>query len=147
MARTIDGAPGLLDLIADHEQGVLATLKADGRPQLSNVNYAFDRETGVLRSSITASRAKYVNLKRDPRASFHVETSDGWTYAVAEGIAELTPPAAAIDDDTVTQLIDLYREISGEHPDWDEYRRVMVADRRVVMTLPIDRVYGIAPGA
>jgi PPOX class probable F420-dependent enzyme len=145
--RVIEGAPGLLDLIADHDQGVLATIKADGRPQLSNVNYAFDRVNGVLRSSITAGRAKYFNLLRDPRACFHVDTADGWTYAVAEGVAQLTAPAAAEDDSTVEALIDLYRDISGEHPDWSEYRRVMVADRRVVLTLPIDRVYGIAPGA
>jgi uncharacterized protein len=143
----VEGAPGLLDLIADHDQGVLATIKSDGRPQLSNVNYAFDRASAVLSVSITADRAKYVNLQRDPRASFHVTTSDGWTYAVAEGLAELSPPAAAADDDTVEGLISLYRSLSGEHPDWDDYRRAMVADRRVVLTLPITRVYGIAPGA
>jgi PPOX class probable F420-dependent enzyme len=143
----VDGAPGLLDLIADHDQGVLATIKSDGRPQLSNVNYAFDRAAAVLSVSITADRAKYVNLRRDPRASFHVTTSDGWTYAVAEGIAELSPVATSETDATVESLITLYRALSGEHPDWDDYRRAMVTDRRVLLTLPVTRVYGMAPGA
>ena len=71
---------------------------------------------------------------------------DGWSYAVVEGIAELTPPAASPDDDTVEALIALYRNIAGEHPDWDEYRQAMVTDRRVLLTLPISHVYGMPPG-
>jgi hypothetical protein len=65
---------------------------------------------------------------------------------VAEGDAALTPPAAAPGDDTVEALISLYRNIAGEHPDWDEYRNAMVADRRVVLTLPISHLYGLPPG-
>jgi uncharacterized protein len=136
----------LLALISGNSLGVLATIKRDGRPQLSNVSYHFDPREVVVRVSITEPRAKTRNLRRDPRASLLVDSDDGWSYAVAEGTAELTPPAAAPDDATVEALIALYREIAGEHPDWDEYREAMVTDRRVLLTLPISHVYGMPPG-
>ncbi|MGB9306934.1 MAG: PPOX class F420-dependent oxidoreductase [Mycobacterium sp.] len=136
----------LLAVISGNSLGVLATIKRDGRPQLSNVSYHFDPRELVIRVSITEPRAKTRNLRRDPRASLLVDADDGWSYAVAEGNAELTPPAAAADDDTVEALIALYRNIAGEHPDWDEYRQAMVTDRRVVLTLPISHVYGMPPG-
>jgi PPOX class probable F420-dependent enzyme len=96
--------------------------------------------------SVTEPRAKTRNLRRDPRASLLVSCDDGWSYAVAEGTAKLTPPATALDDDTVESLITLYRNIAGEHPDWDDYREAMVTDRRVLLTLPIAHVYGMPPG-
>ena len=73
-------------------------------------------------------------------------SDDGWSYAVAEGNAILTPPAAGLNDDTVETLIALYRNIAGEHPDWDDYREAMVTDRRVVLTMPISHLYGMPPG-
>lgn len=136
----------LLAVISGNSIGVLATIKRDGRPQLSNVLYHFDPRSLVLQVSITEPRAKTRNLRRDPRASILVSSDDGWAYAVAEGTAELTAPAAAPDDDAVEALVALYRSISGEHPDWGEYRRAMVADRRVVLTLPISHLYGMPPG-
>jgi len=75
-----------------------------------------------------------------------VSSEDGWSYAVAEGDAMLSPPAAAPDDDTVESLIALYRNVLGEHPDWDDYRRAMVIDRRVLLRLPINHLYGMPPG-
>ncbi|HKP40467.1 PPOX class F420-dependent oxidoreductase [Mycobacterium sp.] len=136
----------LLALIGGNSLGVLATIKRDGRPQLSNVSYWFDKRNLAIRASITETRAKTRNLRRDPRAAIHVSSDDGWAYAVAEGDATLTPPATSTDDDTVEALIGLYRNIAGEHPDWDDYRRAMVEDRRVLMTLPISHVYGMPPG-
>ena len=136
----------LLAVISGNSLGVLATIKRDGRPQLSNVSYHFDPRDLVVRVSITEPRAKTRNLRRDPRASILVDADDGWSYAVAEGTAELTPPAGAPDDDTVEALIALYRRIAGEHPDWDEYRQAMVTDRRVLLTLRISHVYGMPPG-
>lgn len=136
----------LLALIGGNSMGVLATIKQDGRPQLSNVSYYFDPRSVQIQVSVTEPRAKTRNLRRDPRASIHVSSDDGWSYAVAEGEAILTPPAAAPDDDTVEGLIALYRNIAGEHPDWDDYRRAMVDDRRVLLTLPITHVYGMPPG-
>lgn len=136
----------LLALISGNSVGVLATIKRDGRPQLSNVSYHFDPHDLVVQASITEPRAKTRNLRRDARASLLVSSDDGWSYAVAEGSAELTPPAAAPDDDTVEALIALYRNIAGEHPDWEEYRQAMVTDRRVLLRLPISHLYGMPPG-
>jgi uncharacterized protein len=136
----------LLAVISGNSIGVLATIKRDGRPQLSNVKYHFDPRGLVLQVSITEPRAKTRNLRRDSRASLLVDADDGWSYAVAEGMADLTPPAAAPADDTVEALVALYRNVSGEHPDWDEYRQAMVTDRRVLLTLPISHVYGLPPG-
>ena len=136
----------LLAVISGNSLGVLATIKGDGRPQLSNVSYYFNPRTAVIEVSITEPRAKTRNLRRDPRATILVSADDGWSYAVAEGTAELSPPAADPHDDTVEALIALYRNIAGEHPDWDDYRRAMVTDRRVWMRLPISHVYGMPPG-
>jgi hypothetical protein len=136
----------LLAVISGNSLGVLATIKRDGRPQLSNVSYHFDPRGNAIEVSITEPRAKTRNLRRDPRASILVSADDGWSYAVAEGTAELSPPAADPHDDTVEALIRLYRSIAGEHPDWDDYRRAMVTDRRVLMRLPISHVYGMPPG-
>ncbi|WP_396926288.1 PPOX class F420-dependent oxidoreductase [Mycolicibacterium sp.] len=136
----------LLAVIAGNRLGVLATIKRDGRPQLSNVTYHFDPRNLVVEVSITEPRAKTRNLRRDPRASILVSSDDGWSYAVAEGNAILSPPAASPNDDTVEALIALYRNVAGEHPDWDDYRRAMVTDRRVLLKLPISHVYGMPPG-
>jgi uncharacterized protein len=136
----------LLAVIADNSLGVLATLKRDGRPQLSNITYYFDARNTTIQVSVTEPRAKTRNLRRDPRASLLVSSDDGWSYAVADGTATLTPPAGSPNDDTVEALIALYRNIAGEHPDWDDYRRSMVTDRRVVLTMPIAHVYGMPPG-
>ena len=136
----------LLALIADNSLGVLATLKREGRPQLSNVTYHFDPRTLTIKVSVTEPRAKTRNLRRDPRASLLVSSEDGWAYAVAEGDAVLTPAAASPDDDTVEALVGLYRNIAGEHPDWDDYRQAMVVERRVLVRLPINHLYGMPPG-
>ncbi len=136
----------LLALIADNSLGVLATIKRDGRPQLSNVTYHFDPRTATIEVSVTEPRAKTRNLRRDPRASLLVSSEDGWCYAVAEGDAALSDPAVSPDDDTVESLITLYRNVAGEHPDWDEFRAAMVLDRRVLLRLPIKHLYGMPPG-
>jgi PPOX class probable F420-dependent enzyme len=94
--------------------------------------------------SLTETRAKTKNLRRDPRAGYHATTADRWSYVVAEGTAELTPVAADPHDATVEELITLYRHVQGEHPDWDDYRRAMVEDQRLVLRLHVERVYGQA---
>lgn len=132
----------LLTLLTDHDRGVLATLKRDGRPQLSNVNHAYDPERRLIRVSVTADRAKTRNLVRDPRASYHVTTADGWAWTVAEGDAELSPVAEDPYDAAVEELIGLYRAIRGEHPDWNDYRAAMVADRRQVLRIRVRHAYG-----
>ncbi|CAL9377511.1 PPOX class F420-dependent oxidoreductase [Streptomyces sp. Tu 3180] len=133
----------LLSLLSEGNSGVLVTLKRDGRPQLSNVNHAYDPDERVVRVSVTDGRAKTRNARRDPRVSYHVTTSDRWAYAVAEGTAELTAVAEEPYDQTVEELVRLYRDVNGEHPDWDDYRAAMVRDRRLVLRLRVERVYGI----
>jgi PPOX class probable F420-dependent enzyme len=122
----------------------VVALKRDGRPQLSNVSYTFDPDRRLIRVSITEGRAKTKNLRRDPRVSFYVAAPNFRSYVVAEGEAELTPVATAPDDATVDELVEVYRAVAGEHPDWDEYRAAMVADERLVLRIPVTRVYGMA---
>ena len=119
-----------------------AKLKSDGRPQSSNIAYALG-DDGVIRISITDSRAKTANMRRDPRVSLHVNRSDFYAYAVIEAEAELMPVAAAADDPTVDALVEYYRSVAGEHPNWDEYRQAMVDDGRLVLKLDPTRAYGM----
>ncbi len=125
--------PRMLAFVAEHRWGVLATVKRDGRPQLSNVGYAYDPDAQLFRVSVTDSRAKTRNLRADPRVTLHVASQDFWTWVAVEGTAELTPVAADPHDATVDELVAYYRGVSGEHPDWDDYRRAMVADGRLVV--------------
>jgi PPOX class probable F420-dependent enzyme len=134
----------LFELLATQHNGVLVTLKRDGRPQLSNITYGFDPATRVVRISVTAGRAKTRNAARDPRISLHVTRPDFGAWVVAEGQAKLSEPARAIDDAATEELVDLYRGIRGEHPDWDEYREAMVAEARVALSFVVERVYGQA---
>jgi PPOX class probable F420-dependent enzyme len=129
-------------LIADSRLGVLATIKSNGLPQLSPVTPFYDRDTGVIYVSMTEGRAKTTNLRRDPRAAIEVTSSDGWAWATAEGAVTLTGPGTDPQGPEVEALVDYYRSAAGEHPDWDEYRAVMVSDRRVLMAMAVDRVYG-----
>ncbi len=130
------------ELLADSRLAVLATIKADGRPQLSPVTPYYDRAGGLIYVSMTDGRAKTANLRRDGRATLEVTRSDGRAWATAEGSATLVGPGADADGPEVAALVDYYRKAAGEHPDWDEYRSVMVADRRVLMTMTVDHVYG-----
>ncbi|BBY94471.1 PPOX class F420-dependent enzyme [Mycobacterium gallinarum] len=129
-------------LLADSRLGVLATIKANGLPQLSPVTPFYDRDADVIYVSMTEGRAKTANLRRDPRAAIEVTSSDGWAWATAEGSVTLTGPGADENGPEVQALVDYYRKAAGEHPDWEEYRSVMVSDRRVLMTMTVERVYG-----
>jgi PPOX class probable F420-dependent enzyme len=126
----------------DRNQSVLTTLKRDGKPQLSNVLHAVDGE-GVIRVSTTADRAKYANLRRTPWAALHVLGNDFWSYAVLEGDVELSEVAADPHDRSVDELVEVYRTLSGEHDDWDDYRAAMVRERRVVVRIRPTHAYGL----
>ncbi|MER6500402.1 PPOX class F420-dependent oxidoreductase [Streptomyces sp. NPDC001455] len=132
----------LLGLLGEVDGGVLVTLGRDGRPQLSNVNHHYYAGEGIVRVSITEDRVKTRNLRRDPRASYHVTSADRWAWTVVDGTAELTPSATDPHDATVEELIALYRDVRGEHPDWDEFRDAMVRDRRLVLRLRVEHAYG-----
>lgn len=123
-------------------QSVLTTLRRDGRPQLSNVLHDL-RDDGLIVVSTTAGTAKYRNLRREPWAALKVDGSSFWSYAVIEAEASFSEVAADPHDATVEELVDYYRAVSGEHSDWDEYRRAMVADQRVVVRLTPTRAYGL----
>jgi PPOX class probable F420-dependent enzyme len=129
-------------LLAQARIGVLATIKADGRPQLSPVQPYYDRAAGVIYVSTAHGLAKTANLRRDPRASLEVTSADGRSWATAEGTVTLVGPGSDPDGPEVRALVDYYRAAAGEHPDWAEYRAVMVAGRRVLIAMTVDRVYG-----
>ena len=117
-----------------NHRAVLATHRSDGRPQLSPVVVGVDDDGRVLISTReTALKTK--NLERDPRASLCV-MNDGFygEWIQAEGTAEILRLPAAMD-----VLVDYYRRISGEHPDWDEYQDAMRRDRRVVVVVTLTR--------
>ncbi|GHH81340.1 PPOX class F420-dependent oxidoreductase [Kitasatospora indigofera] len=133
-------------LLGESRLGVLATIKSDGRPQLSPVMPFYDRQAEVLYVSMTEGRAKTANLRRDPRAALEVTSPDGRSWATAEGEVTLTGPGTDPHGPEVEALVSYYRTAAGEHPDWDEYRAVMVADRRVLMTMKVDHVYGQQAG-
>jgi PPOX class probable F420-dependent enzyme len=138
--------PRLLAFVAESRWGVLATLKRDGRPQLSNVGYAYDPVEDLVRVSVTADRAKTRNLVRDPRVTLHVTSRDFWTWVAVEGTAELSAVAADPHDAAVEELITYYRGVSGEHEDWTAYRAAMVAERRQVVRFRPRHAYGQLPG-
>ncbi|GIE93200.1 PPOX class F420-dependent oxidoreductase [Paractinoplanes rishiriensis] len=130
----------LWGVIAAGDLGTVATIKKDGRPQLSDVSYT--AADGLIRFSTRTALAKVHNLRRDPRVSVKVSAAGGG-YAVAEGTAELSAVSWALDDATVEELIEIYRLIAGkEHPDWDDYRRAMVADGRLVVRIRVEHLYG-----
>jgi len=124
-------------------QSVLTTIRRNGRPQLSNVLHAVG-DDGLIRISVTADRAKYKNLAREPWAALHVTREDFFAYAVIEADVELSDVAAQPDDAAVDELVDLYRSLMGEHEDWDAYRKAMVTERRAVVRLHPTRAYGMA---
>lgn len=131
-----------LDHLRTQRGGVLITQRRDGRPQSSNISYAVG-DDDVVRISVTAGRAKTRNLERAPVASLHVSRPDFWAYVVVDADAELSAVAADPGDATVEELVALYRSVQGEHEDWDDYRRAMVADRRLVVRLRPTHAYGM----
>jgi PPOX class probable F420-dependent enzyme len=131
-----------VDFARATQRSVLVTIRRNGRPQLSNVLHQVS-DDGIVRISVTADRAKYHNLVREPWAALHVTREDFWAYAVLEGDVELTPVAARPDDATVDELVRHYRAARGEHEDWDAFRAAMVAERRCVVRFRPNRAYGL----
>jgi PPOX class probable F420-dependent enzyme len=131
-----------LEFVLARKNGVLTTIRANGRPQLSNILYV-PAEGGVLHISVTDSRAKTKNMRRDPRVSLYVPGDNFWQFVVIEGTAQLTPVAADPTDDTVEQLVAYYRAGNGEHSDWDDFRATMVADGRLIAAVYPERAYGM----
>jgi PPOX class probable F420-dependent enzyme len=122
------------EFIRVNHRAVLATNRADGRPQLSPVTVGVGADGRVLISTREAAM-KTKNLVRDPRVSLCV-MNDGFfgDWVQAEGTAEIIRLPEAMD-----LLVDYYRRISGEHPDWDDYRNAMRRDRRVIAAVTLTR--------
>jgi PPOX class probable F420-dependent enzyme len=123
------------EFLRAHHRAVLATLRRDGRPQLSPVLCACDEKGRVLIST-RETAVKTRNLRRDPRVSLCVMNDGffgGWVQV--DGEAEIISLPDAMD-----LLIDYYRRISGEHSDWDDYRSAMARERRVAVRVTLTRV-------
>jgi len=122
-----------LDFIAQNHRAVLATSRADGNPQLSLVAAGVDDDTVVVSTRETAVKTK--NLRRRPRASLIVFTDNFYGNSVqVEGPVEVVSLPEAMDG-----LVAYYRQISGEHPNWDEYRAAMEQERRVLLRITVER--------
>jgi PPOX class probable F420-dependent enzyme len=123
------------EFLRAHHRAVLATFRADGWPQLSPVTCAVD-EKGRALISTRETAVKTKNLRRDPRASLCVFTDRFFgDWIQAEGEAEIISLPEAMD-----LLVDYYRRVSGEHPDWEDYRAAMNRDRRVIVRVTFTRV-------
>ena len=132
-----------LAFAAGRSTALLTTLRSDGRPQQSVVFYLADGDRFTM--SLTATRAKTRNLRRDPRAALFVPSDDVFVWAGFDGHVELSDVAADPHDAVVDRLVDYYRRANGEHDDWDGYRRAMVADQRLVATFVATSATGILP--
>jgi PPOX class probable F420-dependent enzyme len=120
--------------LRNHRNAVLATRRRDGRLQMSPVTVGLDGAgRAVFSSRETAYKVR--NLRRDPRATLcvFVEAFVG-PWVQIEGTAEVVALPEAMEP-----LVDYYRRLAGEHPDWDDYRRAMVADRRALIRITIER--------
>jgi len=122
------------DYIRDNHHAVLATMRADGRPQLSPVACGVDAE-GFVVVSTRESAYKTKNLIRDPRVSLCV-FPDGFfgEWVQVDGRAAVVRLPEALDG-----LVDYYRGVAGEHPDWDDYRNAMVREHRVLVRIELER--------
>ena len=127
----------LLDFLRPRHKAVLVTRRREAGVQLSPVTCGVDGEGRIVVSTYP-QRAKVTNARRTSAVSLCVLSDDfDGPWVQVDGDAEVLDLPEALEP-----LVDYYRAISGEHPDWDEYRAAMVADQRVVLTLPFDRVYG-----
>jgi PPOX class probable F420-dependent enzyme len=149
MAENAEPAPRSLaddelsKLLAAQRFGALATNRSDGHPHLSTVLYDWDAERRVVRISTVADRLKVRQLNRDPRCALYVASDDFWSYVVAEGEAELSPVSAEPGDEVGRELLDM-QPAFAEPADEQAFLRQMVADRRLVIRLPVTRLYGTA---
>ncbi|WCN82562.1 PPOX class F420-dependent oxidoreductase [Micromonospora sp. LH3U1] len=131
----------LLDFLRPRHRVVLMTTRADGRPQSSPVSAGIDGQ-GRLVVSTYPERAKVTNIRRDPRVSACV-LSDDWNgpWVQIDGTAEVLDLPESVEP-----LVEYFRSISGEHPDWDDYRAAMVRQGKSLIRVTIDAWGPIATG-
>jgi PPOX class probable F420-dependent enzyme len=132
-----------LAFAAERRNALLTTLRSDGRPQQSVIFFLAEGDRFTI--SVTDTRAKTKNLRRDPRAALYVPGDDVFTWVGFDGHVDLSPVAASPDDAVVDRLVEYYRSAAGEHEHWDEFRQTMVDDRRMVATFIATSATGILP--
>jgi PPOX class probable F420-dependent enzyme len=124
-----------LEYVSQNHNSVLITRKADGGLQCSPVTVGIDGD-GYLVVSSRETAYKVRNLRRDPRVTLCVFTDKFYgKWIQVDGTADLFPLPEAME-----RLVDYYRRISGEHPDWDDYRNAMERDRRLIIRISLDKV-------
>ncbi len=133
----------LLDLIAANHQGILAGITRAGYPHLTNVLYVWDPDRRIARVSTTADRVKGRILRRNPRAALHVPGDHFWSFAAGEGDAELSAVTQAPGDEASNELLEVHTSFYGEIDDQDAFYRQMIAAKRLVVRLHVNRVYGV----
>ncbi|OLZ68840.1 PPOX class F420-dependent enzyme [Streptomyces sp. IMTB 2501] len=133
----------LSDLLAKQQFGTLATVKQSGHPHMTTMLYTWDPETRVVRLSTTADRVKAKHLRRDPRAALHVQGGDVWSFAVAEGSAEVSE-ATIVPGDAVGRELLAMIPPAARPEDEDAFLAQQVAERRLVIRLHAERLYGTA---
>lgn len=120
---------------------VLITLRKDGRAQSSDITYLVDDGRFII--SLTDSRAKTKNMRRDNRVVLHITEPDAWSYASFDGTVALSTVTSDVDDEVADQLVEYYERVTGgPHPDWDEYRQAMVDEGRLIATFTPTNVVG-----
>lgn len=122
------------EFVRSNHRAVLATFRRDGRPQLSPVAVGVGPD-GRLRISTRETAMKTKNVRRDPRVSLCV-LNDGWygDWVQLDGTAEVVSLPGAME-----LLVEYYRDLRGEHPDWADYRAAMERERRVMLLIDVER--------
>ena len=131
----------LLDFVRPRHHATLVTTRKDGRPQVSPVTCGVDEQGRVVISTYP-QRAKVANLRREPAVTVLIH-SDDWdgAYVQLDGTAEVLDLP-----DSVEPLVDYFRSISGEHPDWDEYRQAMRDQGKSLIRISVERWGPVARG-
>ncbi|MFF3662768.1 pyridoxamine 5'-phosphate oxidase family protein [Streptomyces olivochromogenes] len=131
----------LSNLLGQQQFGTLATIKRSGYPHLTTMVYSWDPEARIVRFSTTADRVKVQHLRRNPRAALHVSGGDVWSFAVAEGETVVSESTAVPGDAVGRELLGMIPK-SGRPEDEAAFLEELVAERRVVIRLKVDRLYG-----
>lgn len=133
---------------AERTDAILITIRADGRPQSSDITYHLDPgsvDTGSagFDISITDGRAKTANMRRDNRVVLHLTDRSSWSYLAFDGTVTLSDVATSPDDAVCDALVEYYEAVAGKpHPDWDEYRAAMVSEKRLMVRFTPTSVVG-----
>ncbi|MEV5953376.1 TIGR03618 family F420-dependent PPOX class oxidoreductase [Streptomyces sp. NPDC051987] len=133
----------LSDLLGTQQFGTLATVKRSGRPHMTTMLYSWDADARTVRFSTTADRIKVAHLRHNPHAALHVQGGDVWSFAVAEGEAEVSAITAVPGDAVGRELLGMIPPAAKPEQE-DAFLEQLVAERRVVIRLKVDRLYGTA---